>query len=88
MSVSYGSWLGAAIDDSFWAPHDLLTEIQDFVVEIDELRSADSANDTLVLCSVVGWREGAESDLHPLLGNRQTFVGAGAVQRQAATQRR
>jgi hypothetical protein len=57
MSVPYGSWLGATLQDSFWAPHDLLTEIQDFVAETEELRSADSANNTLVLYSVVSLRD-------------------------------
>ena len=33
MSAPYGSWMGATIQDSFWAPHGLLTEIQDFVAD-------------------------------------------------------
>ena len=57
MSVPYGSWLGATIQDSFWAPHDLLTEVQDFVAGTDGLRSVESANETLVLYSVVSTRD-------------------------------
>ena len=31
MSVPYGAWMGSVIEDSFWAPHDLIVEIQDFI---------------------------------------------------------
>ncbi len=56
MSVPYGSWMGATIQDSFWAPHDLLTEIQDFVADTEDLRSLESANEVAVVYSVMSSR--------------------------------
>lgn len=52
MTVPYGSWMGATQQDSFWAPHDLLVECQDFVADTDGLRSAVSANEVAVVHSV------------------------------------
>lgn len=57
MSVPYGSWMGATIQDSFWAPHDLLVEIQDFVANTQGLRSHESANEVGVVYSVVSSRD-------------------------------
>ncbi|SEQ86286.1 hypothetical protein [Microlunatus flavus] len=57
MSVPYGSWMGATIQDSFWAPHDLLVEIQDFVAETEPLRANESANEVGVVYSVVSMRD-------------------------------
>jgi hypothetical protein len=56
MSVPYGSWMGATIQDSFWAPHALLTEIQDFVAETESLRSAQSGHEVAVVYGVVSQR--------------------------------
>ena len=61
MSVPYGSWMGATIQDSFWAPHDLLVEVQDFIAETEELRSAQSANEVVVCYSVVSSAEAVNS---------------------------
>ena len=33
MSVPYGSWMGSVIEDSFYAPHELATEVQDFLAD-------------------------------------------------------
>jgi hypothetical protein len=57
MSVPYGSWMGATIQDSFWAPHALLTEVQDFVADTEDLRSHDSAHEVAVVYSVVSTRD-------------------------------
>ena len=57
MSVPYGSWMGATIQDSFWAPHDLLVEVQDFVAETETLRSIESAHEVGVVYSVVSMRD-------------------------------
>ncbi|MGI3779691.1 MAG: hypothetical protein ACRYG2_02850, partial [Janthinobacterium lividum] len=51
------SWMGATIQDSFWAPPDLLTEIQDFVADTEELRSVRSAHEVAVVYSVVSTRD-------------------------------
>jgi hypothetical protein len=57
MSVPYGSWMGATIQDSFWAPHDLLVEVQDVVAGTEALRSNESANEVGVVYSVVSMRD-------------------------------
>ena len=57
MSVPYGSWLGATIHDSFWAPHELLVEIQDFVAATETLRSTRSAHEVAVVYGVVSQRD-------------------------------
>ena len=57
MSAPYGSWMGATIQDSFWAPHDLLTEIQAFVADTEHLRSVQSGHEVTVVYGVVSQRE-------------------------------
>jgi len=56
MSVPYGSWMGATIQDSFWAPHALLTEIQDFVAATEVQRSPQSGHEVAVVYGVVSQR--------------------------------
>jgi hypothetical protein len=57
MSVPYGSWMGASAQESFWAPHELLVQIQDFVAGTDGLRSRCSANEVAVVHSVPSLRD-------------------------------
>jgi hypothetical protein len=57
MSVPYGSWMGAIVEDSFWAPHEVLVEAQDFVAATDPLRSHRSANELAVVHSVPSLRD-------------------------------
>jgi hypothetical protein len=57
MTVPYGSWMGATLQDSFWAPHELLVEAQTFVAETEDLRSAVSANELAVVHSVPSLRD-------------------------------
>jgi hypothetical protein len=52
MSVPYGAWMGSVIEDSFWAPHDVVVEIQDFITEHEELYSTRSFSETAVVHSV------------------------------------
>jgi hypothetical protein len=52
MSVPYGSWMGSVQEDAFYAPHDLCTEIQDFLAEHEFLFSTDSLADTAVIYSI------------------------------------
>ena len=42
MSVPYGAWMGSVIEDSFWAPHDLNVEIQDFITEHERLYTTET----------------------------------------------
>ena len=42
MSVPYGAWMGSVIEDSFWAPHDLNVEIQDFIAEHERLYTTET----------------------------------------------
>jgi hypothetical protein len=53
MSVPYGAWMGSVIEDSFWAPHDVIVEIQDFLAEHEEtLYSTRSFSEVAVAFSV------------------------------------
>ena len=54
MSVPYGAWMGSVIEDSFWAPHDVVVEIQDFLFEHEELYSTRSFSEAAVAFSVQG----------------------------------
>src|SRR4051794_25213507 len=57
MSVPYGSWMGSVIEDSFYAPHDLATEVQAFLADNDGLFAGQTVNDVAVVFSVESTRE-------------------------------
>lgn len=57
MSVPYGSWMGSVIEDSFYAPHGLATEIQSFLAEHERLFSRRTAHEVAVVFSVASTRE-------------------------------
>jgi hypothetical protein len=49
MSVPYGAWMGSVIQDSFWAPHDVVVEIQNFIADHEkELYSTETYSETVV----------------------------------------
>jgi Beta-galactosidase trimerisation domain len=52
MTAPYGSWMGATIEDSFYAPHDLVTEIQCFLADNDRLFAWRTYNEVAVVYSV------------------------------------
>jgi hypothetical protein len=52
MSVPYGAWMGSVIEDSFWAPHDLNVEIQEFITENERLYTTDTFSDVVVAFSI------------------------------------
>ncbi len=52
MSIPYGSWLGPVVEDSFWAPDEVLLEIQDFLADHEELFSTRTYSETAVAFSV------------------------------------
>ena len=41
MSVPYGSWMGSVVEDAFYAPHDVATEIQTFIADHEDLYGRD-----------------------------------------------
>ena len=41
MSVPYGSWMGSVVEDAFYPPHDLATEIQTFIADHEHLYGRD-----------------------------------------------
>lgn len=51
MSVPYGAWMGSVVEDSFWPPHDLCVEIQDWLAGHEHLFGRDSAARTAVVFS-------------------------------------
>jgi hypothetical protein len=60
MSVPYGAWMGSVIEDSFWAPHDVTVEIQDFLHEHERLYASETFSEVAVLFSIQGaydWEE-------------------------------
>jgi hypothetical protein len=57
MSVPYGSWMGSVIEDSFYAPHRLATEVQAFVADHEHLIARPTVNDVAVVFSVASTRE-------------------------------
>jgi hypothetical protein len=57
MSVPYGSWMGSVIEDSFYAPHGLATEIQAFLADNERLFARRTVNDVAVVFSVESTRE-------------------------------
>ena len=57
MSVPYGSWMGSVIEDSFYAPHGLATEIQAFLADHHRLFARRTANNVAVVFSVASTRE-------------------------------
>jgi hypothetical protein len=52
MSVPYGAWMGAVIEDSFWAPHEVVVEIQDFIADNEHLFATDTWSEVAVAFSV------------------------------------
>ncbi|HJW91489.1 MAG TPA: hypothetical protein VJ436_12670 [Anaerolineales bacterium] len=52
MSVPYGSWMGSVIQDSFYAPHALCVEIQNFLAEHENLFSRRTSSEIGVVYSV------------------------------------
>jgi hypothetical protein len=61
MSVPYGSWLGAVEEDSFWAPDEVLVEIQAFLADHEGLYSTTTYSETAVAFSVQSAFDDAES---------------------------
>ncbi|MDF1605411.1 alpha-amylase family protein [Nocardioides sp. YIM 152315] len=57
MSVPYGSWMGSVIEDSFYAPHGLATEVQSFLADHEQLIARPTANEVAVVFSVESTRE-------------------------------
>jgi hypothetical protein len=57
MSVPYGSWMGSVIEDSFYAPHGLASEVQAFLADNDRLFARRTVNDVAVVFSVESTRE-------------------------------
>jgi hypothetical protein len=41
MSAPYGSWMGSVVEDAFYAPHDLVAEIQTFLADHEHLYGRD-----------------------------------------------
>lgn len=41
MSAPYGSWMGSVVEDAFYAPHELVLEIQGFLADHDHLFGRD-----------------------------------------------
>lgn len=73
MTVPYGAWMGSVIEDSFWAPHDVIIEIQEFLARHEDLFSTDTFSETAVVFSVESSFEYTERH-----GSGETFPFWGA----------
>ena len=51
MSIPYGAWMGSVIQDAFYAPHDLITQIQSFIADNAGLYSTRTFSETAVVFS-------------------------------------
>jgi hypothetical protein len=51
-SIPYGSWMGPVIEDAFWAPDEVLVEMQGFLAEHEELFSTRTFSETAIAFSV------------------------------------
>jgi hypothetical protein len=52
MSLPYGSWMGAVIEDAFYAPHDLCVEIGSFLADHEHLYARRTQHEVAVVYSV------------------------------------
>jgi hypothetical protein len=52
MTVPYGAWMGSRIEDAFYAPHDVATEVQSFLAEHEGLYSCRTHNAVAVVYGV------------------------------------
>jgi hypothetical protein len=57
MTVPYGAWMGATIQDAFYPPHELAVEIQTFLADHEQLYSKQSSHEVAVVFSVASTRE-------------------------------
>jgi hypothetical protein len=57
MTVPYGAWMGATIQDAFYPPHELAVEIQTFLADHEPLYSKASWHEVAVVYSVASTRE-------------------------------
>jgi hypothetical protein len=51
MSVPYGAWMGSVIEDSFWPPHELCAEVQQWLADHEQLYGHESMAKTAVVFS-------------------------------------
>ncbi|MGH2806771.1 MAG: hypothetical protein ACRDKT_05795, partial [Actinomycetota bacterium] len=51
MSIPYGAWMGSVVQESFWPPHELCVEINEWLAEHEHLYSSRSAARVAVVYS-------------------------------------
>ena len=77
MSVPYGAWMGAKIEDAVWAPHAETVEIQDFLADHEHLFSRETVNELAVVYSTDSnfieqcyqiLETGRQEDVYPAVG--------------------
>jgi hypothetical protein len=78
MSVPYGAWMGSVIEDAFYPPHDLATEIQAFIAGHEPLYSTGSYGEVGVVFSV-GSSYRAEATPEVMGDNRENRPLTGRV---------
>jgi hypothetical protein len=76
MSVPYGAWMGAMIEDALWAPHEETVEVQNFIADNEHTYGYETENAVAVVYSLA-------SNFLPL-----TYAGALQARIDPVTKRR
>jgi hypothetical protein len=53
MSIPYGAWMGSAIEDAFYAPHDVAVEVQSFISSHEALFTKSTLAETAIVFSTL-----------------------------------
>jgi hypothetical protein len=68
------------IEDSFWAPRDVIVEVQDFIADHDRLYASETFNEVALLASTRSMHDWLEAhgfgELHPFWAAGEAMVGA------------
>jgi hypothetical protein len=76
LSVPYGAWMGARIEDAWWAPHEETVAVQNFLADNERLYGLETANRIAVVYSTESnalaqtLRSALQARIDPVTGRR------------------
>jgi hypothetical protein len=79
MSAPYGSWMGSFVQDAFYAPHDLVVDIQSFLADHDELFGTDPTAAEVAVVYGIGSNALARAEVELPADNRVNVLPEGDV---------
>jgi hypothetical protein len=79
MSAPYGSWMGSVVEDAFYAPHDLVVEIQSFLAQHEDAYGSDPTAAEVAVVYGVGSNMIARSAVELPSDNRVNALTEGDV---------